>query len=332
MKNFYLFLLVSIVAFMLPGKGAAQCTTPTSITYTTVQAACFGNGTVTVTTVNGATAPDDSTVLYQLIYDSANSPNNLLVVKDWQTSPVFTQVARGLYFINVQQICTNGSSGVYRSGAVTVSGTINPVSITAVTKVQDAVCNNGSFNVTATGGSGTYQYALVPTQNAPEPVANYVRPKQASNTFTGLAAGTYYVRAYDTCDSYATAPIAINTVTDSVTMGSSFAGTYSCDSIMLTHTITNYNRFATGAPDPAERIWYKIGVNGTADTLTGWSYYFAGIANSSINKSFYFTGYPDTVYWGYQSACGKIYTDSIIINKPVTCRIDRRPCSAAVKR
>jgi len=327
-------MLMGILCGMVSKSAAQTCATPTAIQFTTSPAVCFGAGTVTVTTVNGAAAPDDSSMRYQLIYDSVGSANNLQVVKGWQANPSFTQVAGGLYFINVQKICgaeSGGVSAIYQSPAVTVGGINSPVSISALTRGNDSVtCSSGgkglsrsySFSVTAAGGGGGYRYALIVSQNETEPISDYIVAPQTSNTFSNLAAGTYYVRVYDNCGYYATAPIVISTgsTTDNTYMSTNFRSIYSCDSIQMYWNLYNYSRTAVGAPYPGEKLWYQIGANGVADTVTGWSYTSTSTSTAyNYNyPTFKFAdyGYPDTVYFYYKNACGNIFTTSRIIQQP----------------
>jgi|GEM_PF-1888455 len=317
------FSLLIFLGTMFPSIVTAQCAVPTSVTFSTTDAACFGASSITVLTVNNAPAPDNGTMRYQLVYDSANSTNNLQIVKDWQASPVFTQVGDGSYFINVQQICSGANGGIsdsLQSAVVTVNSTASALDINAVNVLKNvSTCsNNGSFNVTVTGGSGNYTYALINSLNEAEPITDYVAPPQASDTFSNRAVGTYYVRVYDACGYYATAPVTLNTVGDNNLNWMQVAApqtTYSCDSISTNFFLNNYNGNPTvsGNPDSAERMWTQIGVNGIADTLTGWTWLSSVV---SFSKTYYFTSYPDTIYAGYKSACGTVLINSQIIQQP----------------
>jgi len=335
-KSFRLFMMLTgILCGTTIGKSVAQTTTtcnaPTAIQVTPSPAVCFGEGAITVNTVtvNGTAeaAPTDSSMRYQLVWDSAGKPSNGQIVKDWQASPTFSQVATGSYLVKVQAICSVDEgvvSAIYQSPTVAVGGTTVNIGIRSVTKLSDAICNNGALSVTATGGSGAYSYALMVSINATDAAANYVRPQQASDTFTGLPAGTYYVRVYDNncSNQYATASLIINAVTDSATWPaeqSSVQAIYACDSISIAATMRNYSRFSSGTPDPAEKMWMQVGANGVADTLTGGTYsYISNNAYSSykFGKTISFITYPDTIYMGYKSVCGKIFTDSIIVRQP----------------
>ena len=305
-------ILTAILCGTVSQLRAQTCPAPAFVQATSTPAACFGAGTVTVTQVNGVTAPSDSSVRYQLVYDSATQT----VVKNWQASPVFTEVQTGLYIVNVQTICEiNGPSATTQSSPVQVSGTASAVNATAtVISKYTPGCTGGSLYVTATGGSGNYSYALVSSLNAADD-GNYVSPRQSSDTFSNLQEGTYYVRAYDNCGNYATSSTNINTVNNvaEVTAFPWFNAYYGCDSFYSPMTVYNYNNESASSNWANERLWYTIGINGVTNTITDWSWYGDRI---NYEMKFHLTTYPDTIYWYYQTSCGTILSASSIANAP----------------
>lgn len=148
---------VAVIAVTLNSPG-----NPTA-TATVVAAACnAGNGSITATGAGGI-AP--------LTY----SINGF----DFQASNIFTGLTAGNYTLYVKD-----NTGCYSTSVVNVPSIPRPV-VTAFTVA--ATCNNNDGMVIANGSAGTapYQYSLDGTVF------------QSSNSFVGLAAGTYTVTIKD---------------------------------------------------------------------------------------------------------------------------------------
>ncbi|MBL0134203.1 MAG: hypothetical protein IPP79_09405 [Chitinophagaceae bacterium] len=135
------------------------------------------NGTITATGTGGTTP-------YQYSIDGIN----------FQSSNVFNGLAAGNYTVTIKDAnnCTNGI-------AVTITN-IAGASVTATNNNSTCGNNNGTITATGTGGTAPYQYSI--------DGINY----QASNNFTGLAAGTYTLSIKDA--SNCTSSISI-TITNS---------------------------------------------------------------------------------------------------------------------
>lgn len=168
-------------------------TQPTAITVATtnLNPTCNGgtNGSITVTASGGTGA---------LTYSLNGGA--------YQVSNVFTGLAAGTYTISVKD-----ANGCIQTFTTTLT---NPPLLTAsLGGVTPAICgvNNGTITITASGGTGTLTYDLNPG------------PVQASNVFTGLAAGTYSVVVTDAngCTASVTG----------ITVGSSPAPTLAAGSI-----------------------------------------------------------------------------------------------------
>ena len=201
-RKYALFGAISVSLFLLLtvhiGYGQT-CNSPSSgFTVSTTPALCLGAGSVSVTNVTGGSGDYE----YQLVHSTTAGLN-----KPWQTSPDFTSVSSGTYDVQVRSVCPSGNmvySGV-TSQSVTVGGNYETIDLQVATT---ATCTNtGSITVTATKGylasGSSYRYSLVPSLAEPEPISTYIRPQQTSNVFSGLAPGTYYVRVYDDCSSFA---------------------------------------------------------------------------------------------------------------------------------
>ncbi|MBK7427690.1 MAG: T9SS type A sorting domain-containing protein [Saprospiraceae bacterium] len=149
-------------------KTASQTVTQPSafsINPTSNPASCFGtsSGSITVN-VSGATPP------YQYSLNGGN----------FQTSNQFSNLGAGTYALTVKDAsqCTSSASVVVSQNTA----------ISASTQATNVLCfgqSNGSIIVNATGGVSPYLYAI----NS----GNF----QASNSFSGLAAGTYQITVKD---------------------------------------------------------------------------------------------------------------------------------------
>ncbi len=196
-----------------------------------VFANCAGQGGIKVKDVIVPPASGTTTSFQYALYDTGN----INLVKPFQVSDSFEQVSVGYYRVRIRRLCTNGTSGDYLTQVVIVTGNTTSISnVSATPTVQPTIsCSNGILATgPATGGGGGYAYALVPSVNAAEPVANYVRPKTSVANgstfstdpayanfiyFTGLPAGTYFIRSYDQCGSYTTRSVVLTNFTENVT-------------------------------------------------------------------------------------------------------------------
>lgn len=184
----------------------AQCGAPTSSTQTITDQVCPGTGSIDVTGVAGGSG----TYQYAL-YDQANT----VEVKPWQDAALITNVTGNntTYTLRIRSVCSSpaGFSTDFTQ-QVTVGGEYNQPVINGITVLQQSQCTNGRIRVDASQGVWPYEYALVDSQDEPEPVGSYVRPKQTSEIFDGLEGGTYFVRVYDACGSFVTQSVTVATL------------------------------------------------------------------------------------------------------------------------
>lgn len=128
----------------------------------------------------------------------------------FQASNIFTGLAAGTYNITVRdaRLCTSVAT-------VTVSSAGGPIASASSTA---ATCNGGSITITAESGTGPYSYSINGTLY------------QASNIFTGLAAGTYtvYVRDALLCVSTSSIIIGAPTGTPGIWTGNVDADWFNC--------------------------------------------------------------------------------------------------------
>lgn len=197
-----LILCISILLISLQ-LSAQTCPEPTNATITTTAAECRSSGTITVTNVEGNALGTPQISLY--------NQANTIEIRPWQDADTFNDLMAGTYTVRVRYSCVNGFSTEFSKQAIVTGNYVDPNVSIKVDKVDE--CTNGQITATASSGVGPYEFALVDSQTATEPVANYIRPRQANGTFSGLAAGTYYVRVYDQCGSYVTGSIVLGKFT-----------------------------------------------------------------------------------------------------------------------
>ena len=114
---------------------------------------------------------------------SFSSGNGLYSIDNganWTSSNVFNNLAAGLYIIKVKN--TDGKCEQIYPTAVEVKEPTKPTFV-SVTQVDPLACglNTGSITISATGGTGTFEYSINGTT------------WQASGSFTNLIAGAYTV-------------------------------------------------------------------------------------------------------------------------------------------
>lgn len=148
-----------------------------SSTHTNVNCHGGNDGSITVGTVTGGTG----TLQYSI--------NGIT----YQTSPVFTGLTAGVYNVTVKD-------AVGCIGNITVTIT-EPAAFVITNTITNALCfgtSSGSVTLLVGGGSGTLAYSI-----------NGGITYQSSNTFSGLAAGTYTIIVRDAggCLGYTTITI-----------------------------------------------------------------------------------------------------------------------------
>jgi gliding motility-associated-like protein len=207
-----------------------------TVTATSINASCgASNGSITATGTGG-TAP------YEYSIDGIN----------YQASNVFTGLVAGNYSISIKD--ANGCSNAVNA----VIANSNGATVTATSINASCGASNGSITATGTGGTSPYQYSI--------DGINY----QASNVFTGLAAGNYTISIKDAngCSNTVNAVIAnSNGATVTVTSISASCGT------------SNGSITATGTGGTAPYQYSIDGINYRASNV------FTGLAAGNYSIS-----------------------------------------------
>lgn len=186
--------------------GGSVCTTapqtvniniPPAITATATLTApytCTGTGAITVSGVSGGVAP------YTYSINGVN----------FQSGTTFTGLTNGTYTITVR----DASGCTFTTAPVTIDALNPPTDMTFSNTPLSCPTNTTAVSIASVaGGTGTLEYQII----AP---ASAVTAYQASNTFAGLAPGTYTFRVRDAnnctyAETYNIAPlppVAVNTV------------------------------------------------------------------------------------------------------------------------
>lgn len=168
----------SVAALLFPPSAV-----PTATTATIASCAIGSTGRITVTPGTGATLAG-GTFSYAL-YDSGNT----VLIAGPQASPVFNNVAAATYTVRITDRC-----GAVGTATATVTSTVTALTSAGVATGSCTSGSNGVIVGSSTGGSLPITYTLVN-----QPTMTVITGPQVSTIFTGLAAGTYIVRAIDAC-------------------------------------------------------------------------------------------------------------------------------------
>ena len=116
----------------------------------------------------------------------------------YQSSPTITVSAAGTYTVTVRDV-----NGCTATDTITI---LEPLGLTAEPTIQPSCSvNDGEIVITASGGSGGYEYDLL--DGTSTSVIGGI--PQASNTFSGLGPDSYTAIVYDTVGSGCSAQIAV---------------------------------------------------------------------------------------------------------------------------
>lgn len=205
--------------------------TVTSSTVTIAQPAAITIASAVKTAYNGSDLTCATATDGQITVTASGGTGTLQYSKDnganYQASNVFSNLAAGTYTIKVKDAnnCTSTTTSVTITAPAALAGTAAVTSSYNGAQISCPSSNDGTITVTATGGTGTKQYSI-----------DNGTTWQASNVFTGLAAGTYQLKIKDANNCVS------STITRAITAPTALS---------LTKTQTNIvcNGLSTGAID-----------------------------------------------------------------------------------
>jgi gliding motility-associated-like protein len=290
----------SILAFLFSFTAFAAILPDFTISATTTPQTCSGNGSIAFSTSGTTTGATLDYTIYKLPGMTALPPVT--------ASPVLNLTA-GDYKIVATQ--TLGAEQNTAETTVTIANLGAELDYTLVP--QNVRCgNDGKITVEVTSGSAT-QYEIT--------VGPVVKPLQASNIFTGLPAGQYLVRVYDTCGDALSTTIIIGTAQphiaiDGVTFEpgilpscstisvSNFYGTLSGYEIFYPLTFV-YTIMPPGGGSPiTQTVVVNSGTNSGSELVTSIPFYH--------NQSYFYN-------LKVTDACGNIYTrNNNAVNQKIT--------------
>jgi gliding motility-associated-like protein len=201
-------------------------------------ATCSAGGSITVSATGG--------VNYEYSINGGST---------WQSSNTFNNVSPGTYSVLVRTV-----GGICQATAQQVTiNLINTLSMT-VNKV-DANCIGGSITITASGGTSPYQYSI-------DGGLTY----QSSNTFTGLAGGTYNVMIKDAATCTSSQQVTL-TFTNNLTMNAVSGGSICLGGSFSPVVVSNASSYAwtptAGVSNPAITNPVLSPTTTTTYTITG---------------------------------------------------------------
>lgn len=161
-----------------------------SISASVVNGTCSNNGQLNVS-ASGGTAP------YQ--YRLTDGPSGLLYPTSYQSGTNYASLKAGTYTIEVKDAANNIATITKTITTSYVSLNITSVNATAN---HCSGASDGTVKITATAGRTPYTYALLSGTTV-------INGPQASNTFTGIADGTYTAQVTDACGEIRTYSVII---------------------------------------------------------------------------------------------------------------------------
>lgn len=311
------YLRICLLVFLLTLMGhqvLAQCNAPTASVQTITAQVCPGTGSINVTSVTGGSG----TYQYAL-YNAANT----VEIKPYQDAALIANITGNntVYTLRIRSVCSSpaGFSADFTK-QVTVGGVYSQPVINNVAATPSQ-CTNGTITISASGGISPLQYALVNSLNEPEPVSTPVKPQQSSNMFSALAAGTYFVRVYDACGSFATQSRTVSSFVGSNPFDNFLIDYLPCD--QFSGTLRYFPSRVTDNPLNDLRVTYPDGTTGTIgqlSTSTAILNFPFPIAKLGTGGSGPFPdnvgSWPKTFTFTFTDGCGNVFTFNKVFQKP----------------
>lgn len=211
----------------------AQCPPATNPSFTsnTTTANCASDGSMTINATGG---------LGPYLYEIVSGPTTRPV----QSSNTFNGIPSGSYTVEVTDNC-----GLTVTGTVTVPGTyVNPTLSITATPLTCPNGNDGALNISVSGGSAPFTYALV----NPSPIQ--IGP-QATGSFSNLTEGSYTIQVTDNCGNI----VSQNYFLDAANVGVPYLNSYSssktgCNVV----SVTTYASTIPAGSNPANPYMYSV--------------------------------------------------------------------------
>lgn len=259
-----------------------------TITVTTTQETCAGNGSITINVSN----PDPAGSIVYVVYRLPD----LTTPFASSTSNIINGLTAGSYHIVVKE--TVGSTTTTQETDVIINSTVTPLNY-SVQVTNEACSDNSNAVVTVTSGTAAFFEIF----SGP-----ITFPPQSSNTFSGLTPGVYRIKVIDNCGNTLVQTFVVDNNPEGLNITApNFTDTVppSCTAIIASNTISSapgtviayplniqYTLYLPGGTTENRTIILSSG-NPTSEVLTQTLPFF-------INQS-----YPYQI--SITDACGDIY-------------------------
>lgn len=269
---------------------------------------CPSNGTLTFS-VSNTTA--GATMLYS-VYLLPDTTNAISL----QSTTTISGLVAGTYMVVATQSLGSGSGSQQQT--ITIDNNLHPLAYT-LSSTPEICINDGTITVAVTNGT-PFKYEII--------AGPMTRPLQTSNVFTGLTAGVYQIRVFDTCNQAVVQTYTLDRA--NTTLNFSLAG----PALTGCTLVTIAAGFQTAVPAPVGVIPYPLQVVATLTPPTGPAITYNQTVNTGNGFSQQVPLYPNQTYtYTFQitDRCGRVYNlNGIIQNLSVglaTASVSPEDCS-----
>jgi large repetitive protein len=288
---------------------------PFTLTVTSTAETCTGNGKQNWT-ITGQTA--GSTMVYAIY----KSPNYTTAIST-QSSTSLTGLTAGSYRVIATQ--TLGAESNSQTKDATIANSVIALAYTGA--VTPEICgNDGRIVLTVTAGTAvSYEITSGPV----------TFPPQASNTFSGLAAGTYNVKVTDACGDALVKSFTITKFTPVLNIGTTqFSNSLSCGTLQTNQSLSTtgagtVNAYPLSVVVTAYTPGTLVPVTLAPQTLGGSVQYDPYVTNSAGITIPFWPNQAYTYDLKITDACGKVYTKTIPVNLNPNLQLQWQPSTCS---
>lgn len=269
-----------------------------NLSVTKTEETCPDNGTLNFSTSNTTAG---SVILYSVYL----LPNTITPISV-QSATTLSGLSAGNYSVIATQ--TLGANSGTQQQNITIVNLVNPLSY-QVTSTNEVCGNDGTITVNVTTGTVlNYEIFSGPM----------TRPLQTSNTFSGLTAGVYQIRVFDTCNQGVVQTFTLLKSDNNLSLTILPPYLSSCTGVNIGFS------FQSTLPSPQGVVQYPIEVITTLFLPTGTETYTNTITSGSV---FALTvirldNQPYNYSFAVTDGCGRVYSISGIVPNLVLAEIN----------
>jgi gliding motility-associated-like protein len=255
-----------------------------TLTVTKTDETCTANGSLTFSVSNTTSG---ATMLYSIYL----LPNVTTPIS-FQSGTSISGLSAGNYRVVATQSLGN-QSGTQQQD-ITIVSLLNPLSY-QIDGINEVCGNDGTITVNVTSGTA-FNYEIL---SGP-----MTRPLQSSNVFTGLTAGVYLIRVFDTCNQGLVQTFTLSESDTALNLNMLSPNLASCTSVNIGFSMQSV------LPSPAGVVRYPIQVVTTLFLPTGTVTHNNTITmgNSFSEVVPYFATQPYAYSFTITDGCGTVYT------------------------